>query len=235
MLSVNLLQSEDLHEHFQECAIITTINPTSLSCYSFGDLNAEKSIEEGTDGEFDIDDNLDKKKEPNLLEFFTLLASISDKGETSVNDVHSDQTIENNLHHADEEKTESPDETVLVFAAKNIGFSFLDRTFESMTIDIFGQGYVFDISNVLAFNSSRKRMSIIIRRPETGIVLFCKGAYIIFERLASGQEILIKKTPSDIDNFSSLRTLTVAYRVLDKSFYESWAKKYQEASTAINE
>ncbi|CAG8761122.1 36381_t:CDS:2 [Gigaspora margarita] len=62
-------------------------------------------------------------------------------------------------------------------------------------------------------------MSIIIRRPETGIVLFCKGAdNISFERLASGH-----------------RTLTVAYRVLDKSFYESWAKKYQEASTAINE
>ncbi|KAF0478018.1 phospholipid-translocating P-type ATPase [Gigaspora margarita] len=289
----------------------------------YRDLNADKSIEEGTDGEFNIDDNLDKQKRASLIrEFFTLLAvchtvvvdksdkftnesdsekSISDKGKTSVNDVHSDQTIENNLHQSDEEKSssknssldhtlkkvkhsitnikssfkglesmaslvnstsskgkksisidktlvynldykaESPDEAALVSAAKNIGFSFLDRTLESMTIDIFGQEYVFDILNVLAFNSSRKRMSIIVRRPETlggGIVLFCKGAdNIIFERLASGQEILIQKTSSDIDNFSSdgLRTLTVAYRVLDKSFYDSWANKYQEASTAINE
>ncbi|CAG8650823.1 4747_t:CDS:10 [Gigaspora margarita] len=289
----------------------------------YRDLNPDKSIEEGTDGEFNIDDNLDKQKRASLIrEFFTLLAvchtvvvdksdrftnesdsekSISDKGKTSVNDVYSDQTIENNLHQSDEEKSssknssldhtlkkvkhsitnikssfkglesmaslvnstsskgkksisidktlvynldykaESPDEAALVSAAKNIGFSFLDRTLESMTIDIFGQEYVFDILNVLAFNSSRKRMSIIVRRPETlggGIVLFCKGAdNIIFERLASGQEILIQKTSSDIDNFSSdgLRTLTVAYRVLDKSFYDSWANKYQEASTAINE
>ncbi|CAG8589343.1 6030_t:CDS:2, partial [Dentiscutata heterogama] len=60
---------------------------------------------------------------------------------------------------------------------------------------------------------------------------------VIFDRLADGQEKLIEKTSTDIDNFSSdgLRTLTVAYRVLDESYYNSWAKKYQEASTAINE
>ncbi|KAF0425644.1 hypothetical protein F8M41_006304 [Gigaspora margarita] len=32
----------------------------------YRDLNAEKSIEEGTDGEFDIDDNLDKQDRAKL-------------------------------------------------------------------------------------------------------------------------------------------------------------------------
>ncbi|CAG8451897.1 8946_t:CDS:10 [Scutellospora calospora] len=148
-----------------------------------------------------------------------------------------DKTVKHNLVY----KAESPDEAALVSAAKNVGFAFLGRTAESMTIDIFGQEYVFDILNVLEFNSSRKRMSIIVRRPKElggGIILFCKGAdNVIFERLASGQEQLIEKTTVDIENFSNdgLRTLTLAYSVLDESYYQSWATKYQEASTAINE
>ncbi|CAG8523705.1 7802_t:CDS:2 [Cetraspora pellucida] len=148
-----------------------------------------------------------------------------------------DKTLVHNLVY----KAESPDEAALVSAAKNVGFAFLGRTTESMTIDIFGQEHVFDILNVLEFNSSRKRMSIIVRRPEQlggGIVLFCKGAdNIIFERLANGQEELIEKTSADIDDFSNegLRTLTLAYRVLNESYYNSWSSKYQEASTSIHD
>ncbi|CAG8754592.1 17029_t:CDS:2, partial [Racocetra persica] len=273
----------------------------------YRDLRADKTIED-EDGEFNIDDNLDKQKRARLVrEFFTLLAvchtvvldnitnesdsdkSISDKGKTSVDDIQSDQTNNPNLNPAVEEKlspnnspftlkkvknsisnikssfkgfesvaslvapsakkgkksiaidktlvhdlvykAESPDEAALVSAAKNVGFAFLGRTAESMTVDIFGQEYVFDILNVLEFNSSRKRMSIIVRRPEPlggGIVLFCKGAdNIIFERLASGQEQLIEKTSADIDEFSN--------DVLNESYYNSWATRYQEASTAIQD
>ncbi|CAG8559987.1 1273_t:CDS:2, partial [Cetraspora pellucida] len=148
-----------------------------------------------------------------------------------------DKTLVHNLVY----KAESPDEAALVSAAKNVGFAFLGRTTESMTIDIFGQEHVFDILNILEFNSSRKRMSIIVRRPEQlggGIVLFCKGAdNVIFERLASGQDQLIEKTSADIDDFSNdgLRTLTLAYKVLNESYYNSWSSKYQEASTSIHD
>ncbi|CAG8577077.1 4220_t:CDS:2, partial [Dentiscutata heterogama] len=111
----------------------------------------------------------------------SLVAPISGKGKKPV-------AIDKTLVHDLVYKAESPDEAALVSATKNIGFAFLGRTPESMTIDIFGEEHNFDILNVLEFNSSRKRMSIIVRRPEKlggGIVLFCKGAdNVIFDRLA---------------------------------------------------
>ncbi|CAG8728212.1 5271_t:CDS:2, partial [Racocetra fulgida] len=135
--------------------------------------------------------------------FESVASLVSPSAKRGKKSVAIDKTLVHDLVY----KAESPDEAALVSAAKNIGFAFLGRTTESMTVDIFGQEYVFDILNVLEFNSSRKRMSIIVRRPEPlggGIVLFCKGAdNIIFERLASGQEQLIEKTSADIDEFSN--------------------------------
>ncbi|CAG8456461.1 4872_t:CDS:10 [Ambispora leptoticha] len=136
-------------------------------------------------------------------------------------------------------KAESPDEAALVSAAKNLGFAFLSRTTNSLTVDILGNTYTFEILHILEFNSTRKRMSIIVRRPkELGddIVLFCKGAdSVIIERLADGQDDLIDKINHDIEEFSNegLRTLTLAYRSLEPSYFESWAAKYHEASTSL--
>ncbi|CAG8477212.1 195_t:CDS:10 [Ambispora gerdemannii] len=147
--------------------------------------------------------------------------------------------IDDTVSHPLDYKAESPDEAALVSAAKNLGFAFLSRTTNSITVDIFGNSYTFEILHTLEFNSTRKRMSIIARRPkELGddIVLFCKGAdSVIIERLADGQDDLVEKTNQDIEEFSNegLRTLTLAYRVLDSSYYESWAAKYQEASSSL--
>jgi phospholipid-transporting ATPase len=46
----------------------------------------------------------------------------------------------------------------------------------------------FQILNVCEFNSTRKRMSTVIRTPEGKIKLYCKGAdTVILERLAKSQ------------------------------------------------
>jgi len=39
-----------------------------------------------------------------------------------------------------------------------------------------GQEEVYEVLNVLEFNSTRKRMSVVIRTPEGKIKLYCKGA-----------------------------------------------------------
>ena len=82
----------------------------------------------------------------------------------------------------------SPDEGALVTAAKVLGYNFHTRTPESVTVSVGDDDLVYQILNVLEFNSTRKRMSVIARTPDGTIKLYCKGAdTVIYERLAPDQ------------------------------------------------
>ena len=92
-------------------------------------------------------------------------------------------------------KAQSPDEAALVSAAKDCGFIFLNRVQSNVTVNILGEIREYEILNVLEFNSNRKRMSVIMKRPEGEIVLMCKGAdSVIFERLSSDIDTILKET-----------------------------------------
>src|SRR5712672_259277 len=59
---------------------------------------------------------------------------------------------------------------------------------KSVFIDILGSTQEFQILNVCEFNSTRKRMSTVVRGPDGKIKLYCKGAdTVILERLAPSQ------------------------------------------------
>lgn len=59
---------------------------------------------------------------------------------------------------------------------------------KSVFVNIQGTSQEYQILNVCEFNSTRKRMSTVIRTPEGKIKLYCKGAdNIILERLAKNQ------------------------------------------------
>ncbi|CEI94483.1 hypothetical protein RMCBS344292_08693 [Rhizopus microsporus] len=146
-----------------------------------------------------------------------------------------DDTVEVQIEY----KAESPDEAALVNAAKNAGFAFINRKGKMLTVDILGQEYTFELLDVLGFTSDRKRMSVILKRPEpwNDIILYCKGAdNVITERLDhdSEQQTILDKTHKDVDTFSEngLRTLMLAYRSIDNEEYASWKKEIDEASTA---
>ncbi|CAG8643042.1 3205_t:CDS:10 [Rhizophagus irregularis] len=155
----------------------------------------------------------------------------------TVKSIPIDTTVVKNLVY----KAESPDEAALVAAAKNVGFAFLSRTTNYLTVDVLGKEHKFEILNILEFNSTRKRMSVIVRRPAElggGIILYCKGAdNIIIERLAKGQEKFVEATARDIEDFSNdgLRTLTLAYRELSETRYKSWLKEYQAAASSLTD
>ena len=82
-------------------------------------------------------------------------------------------------------QAESPDESAFVVAAKRFGFFFKAR--HTTGIDVEEPESIdnetvsssttkrFDILNILEFNSTRKRMSVICRTPEGTLVLYCKG------------------------------------------------------------
>ncbi|KAF9149053.1 hypothetical protein BG015_009164 [Linnemannia schmuckeri] len=156
-------------------------------------------------------------------------------------------------------RAESPDEAALVSAAKNVGFAFVSRgaapsadggdqkavkgnSRQNVNLNILGQDHTYEQLDVIKFNSTRKRMTVIVREPqELGgkILLLTKGAdNVIFERLAhTDDETLRDHTERDIEAFSNmgLRTLTLAQRVLDQETYDQWAAKYAEAGKALDD
>eukprot|EP00794_Sanderia_malayensis_P006961 gene6961-7746_t len=131
----------------------------------------------------------------------------------------------------------SPDEGALVKGAKQLGFSFNVRTPTSVIINVLGQEEVYEILNVLEFNSTRKRMSVIVRTPTGQIKLYCKGAdNVIYERLGKEQNCA-DVTLEHLEEFAKdgLRTLCIGMAELSEDEYETWNKLYYQASTALDE
>jgi phospholipid-translocating ATPase len=103
-------------------------------------------------------------------------------------------------------KAQSPDESALVATARDMGFSLTERTQRGVILHVQGVRKEYEVLNILEFNSSRKRMSAIVRMPEDGrIVLFCKGAdNVIYSRLAKVQNPDIREsTLRDLDAFAN--------------------------------
>ena len=92
---------------------------------------------------------------------------------------------------------------------------------------------------VLEFNSTRKRMSVIIREPEGRILMITKGAdSVIYERLREDHPAQMKDvTTRDLEDFANagLRTLCIAYRYLEETEYLEWSKIHDEAAAALQD
>ncbi|XP_020233201.1 phospholipid-transporting ATPase 3 isoform X2 [Cajanus cajan] len=141
----------------------------------------------------------------------------------------------------------SPDEAALVIAAKNFGFFFYRRTPTTINVresHVEKMGKIQDVSyeilNVLEFNSTRKRQSVVCRYPDGRLVLYCKGAdTVIYERLADGNtnNNIKKVTREHLELFGSagLRTLCLAYKELHPDVYESWNEKFIQAKSSLND
>ncbi|KAM3401837.1 hypothetical protein ACQJBY_006061 [Aegilops geniculata] len=139
----------------------------------------------------------------------------------------------------------SPDEAALVAAAKNFGFFFYRRTPTTVMIreshvDRMGsmQDVAYEILNVLEFNSTRKRQSVVCRFPNGKLVLYCKGAdNVIYERLADGNYDIKKTSREHLEQFGSagLRTLCLAYRDLSMDQYKSWNEKFVQAKSSLRD
>ncbi|XP_052727590.1 phospholipid-transporting ATPase 3 isoform X4 [Vigna angularis] len=139
----------------------------------------------------------------------------------------------------------SPDEAALVIAAKHFGFFFYRRTptmiyVRESHVEKMGkiQDVSYEILNVLEFNSTRKRQSVVCRYPDGRLVLYCKGAdTVIYERLANISNSIKKVTREHLEQFGSagLRTLCLAYKELHPDVYESWNEKFIQAKSSLND
>ncbi|GAB2280370.1 Phospholipid-transporting ATPase 3 [Dionaea muscipula] len=139
----------------------------------------------------------------------------------------------------------SPDEAALVTAAKNFGFFFYRRTPTMIYVresHVEKMGKILDVPyeilNVLEFNSTRKRQSVVCKYPDGRLVLYCKGAdSVIYERLSEGNNDFKKVTRQHLEQFGSagLRTLCLAYRNLSADMYESWNEKFIHAKSSLRD
>ncbi|KAI2634801.1 phospholipid-translocating P-type ATPase [Hypomontagnella submonticulosa] len=136
-------------------------------------------------------------------------------------------------------KAQSPDEAALVSTARDMGFTVLGQTGDGIRLNVMGEEIHYQILNTIEFNSSRKRMSAIVRMPDGRIILFCKGAdSIIYSRLKRGEQQELRKTTAEhLEMFAreGLRTLCIAQRVLSEPEYLEWRKEHDKAATAMHD
>ncbi|KAJ7907347.1 hypothetical protein B0H13DRAFT_2332504 [Mycena leptocephala] len=154
-------------------------------------------------------------------------------------------------------KAQSPDEAALVQAAADMGYVFRGREREVMLLqtpfNTPGTLERYELLNILEFTSARKRMSVVLRKLGTGtgkdgaegedgegqLFLLSKGAdNVIFERLKQGVADELKvQTEKDLNEFAGngLRTLTLAYKVLQEDEYAAWNERYHEATMALDD
>ena len=136
-------------------------------------------------------------------------------------------------------KAQSPDEAALVATARDCGFTVLDRSNDGIILNVLGKEVEYQVLNTLEFNSSRKRMSAIIRMPDRRIILFCKGAdSVIYSRLKRGDQVQLRKdTAEHLEIFAreGLRTLCIAQKELSEDEYQAWSKDHDLAAASVQE
>jgi phospholipid-translocating P-type ATPase (flippase) len=140
----------------------------------------------------------------------------------------------------------SPDDVVLVDAAKRFGYQLACIKSEIMTLDLIEfkvhetkTSEEFKRICILEFNSDRKRMSVVLQELKTGrFLIFTKGAdSVMFKRLSKSYNDpkYINSIQKYVETFSSrgFRTLVMSFKYIDSKVYSDWKDQYDIASTKI--
>ena len=122
---------------------------------------------------------------------------------------------------------ESPDEDAFVRCAAQLGFVLTGTGDGGITIKTpLGDERKYKVLAINPFNSTRKRMSLVVQDLATGEVqCMAKGAdNVMLERLAPGQEHLVAPLNAALVQYSwnGLRTLVMGSRVLSEPEFREW-------------
>lgn len=185
---------------------IMTFNKCTIAGQSYGDVIDKTTGEvlEITDSIKPIDFSFNRNYEPDFKFYDNTLLEAVKKSDKHCNDFFRLLALchtvmsENRSGHL-EYQAQSPDEAALVSAARNFGFVFLERTPNSITIEVMGKKEVYELLCILDFNNIRKRMSVILRK-DGQLRLYCKGAdSVVYERLFRGDDELKAKTQEHLN------------------------------------
>uniref|UniRef100_A0A7N8YN39 Phospholipid-transporting ATPase n=1 Tax=Mastacembelus armatus TaxID=205130 RepID=A0A7N8YN39_9TELE len=144
-------------------------------------------------------------------------------------------------------EAESPDEAALVYAARAYKCSLVGRLPDQVTVELPHLGKLnFELLHTLGFDSTRKRMSVVVRHPLTDqITVYTKGADSVIMDLikppdtgnskGKRQKKVVCRTQNYLNLYAAdgLRTLCIAKKILSKQEYACWLQRHLEAETAI--
>jgi len=134
-------------------------------------------------------------------------------------------------------QAESPDEEALVDGGIQLGFTYLGSSSDTVRLEHMGSPVDFKLLALIPFDSTRKRMSVLVVSPEGEYIFFCKGAdNVIFDRASTDYSLIGDRRilESHLETFATegLRTLVLAMRTLSKSEAEGWLATWNAASTS---
>ncbi|XP_017278861.1 probable phospholipid-transporting ATPase VA isoform X2 [Kryptolebias marmoratus] len=144
-------------------------------------------------------------------------------------------------------EAESPDEAALVYAARAYKCSLVGRLPDQVTVELPHLGKLnFELLHTLGFDSTRKRMSVVVRHPLTDqITVYTKGADSVIMDLikppdtgnskGKRQKKIVCRTQNYLNLYAAdgLRTLCIAKKILSKEEYACWLQRHLQAETAI--
>ncbi|KAL2632432.1 hypothetical protein R1flu_017118 [Riccia fluitans] len=139
-------------------------------------------------------------------------------------------------------EAESPDEAAFVIAAREFGFEFYKRTQNTVVVREFDPSSgnrverEYKLLNLLEFNSTRKRMSVVVKDDKDQIFVMCKGAdSVIYERLGKSGKTFADPTKAQLAKYgeAGLRTLALSYRKLEEPEYAEWNAIFLKAKTTV--
>ncbi|TDH08084.1 hypothetical protein EPR50_G00093870 [Perca flavescens] len=144
-------------------------------------------------------------------------------------------------------EAESPDEAALVYAARAYKCSLVGRLPDQVTVELPHLGKLsFELLHTLGFDSTRKRMSVVVRHPLTDqITVYTKGADSAIMDLikppdtgsskGKRQKKIVSRTQNYLNLYAAdgLRTLCIAKKILSKEQYACWLQHHLQAETAI--
>lgn len=134
-------------------------------------------------------------------------------------------------------RAESPDELALVEGVGMFQCSLGERGTSTMQVLMLGERQTYEILAVNAFNSDRKRMSILLKdKSSNDYFLMCKGADSTTLDLCLMDEAArrsVDKSLLDLACFG-LRTLCVAQKKLTEEEANTWLTQYRAACTSLN-
>eukprot|EP01016_Furgasonia_blochmanni_P002413 TRINITY_DN10948_c0_g1_i1.p1 TRINITY_DN10948_c0_g1~~TRINITY_DN10948_c0_g1_i1.p1 ORF type:complete len:1143 (+),score=254.78 TRINITY_DN10948_c0_g1_i1:224-3652(+) len=130
----------------------------------------------------------------------------------------------------------SPDELALINFARFAGAKYMGTDDDNnMVVDFLGKTYRYKLLKTLEFNSTRKRMSVIVQDDMGQYLLFCKGAdSIILERMIQNDPH-ITSTWEHLEGYAvqGLRTLVLVKKVIPEKEYKEWEVRYNQACTEM--
>ena len=135
-------------------------------------------------------------------------------------------------------RAESPDELALVEGIVRFDCKMIERSTTSIRVELLGEPLEFRVLAVNAFNSDRKRMSVLVQGSHSKkYLLLCKGADSTMLSLCNipAQELeVVEKSLYDLSCFG-LRTLCIAHKPIPSSEAEDWLKRHKQATSSLTD